>query len=68
MLKCRICGNSYHLRCLRAVGLPKLPHGTLLDRHLWSCMKCVRAELWNRIERKQGRVNVNMSIPSKPKI
>lgn len=45
MLKCRICGNSYHLRCLRAVGLPKLPHGTLLDRHLWSCMKCETLEL-----------------------
>ncbi|KAH8035815.1 hypothetical protein HPB51_008874 [Rhipicephalus microplus] len=41
MLKCRICGNSYHLRCLRAAGLPNQPRGALLDRHSWSCMKCV---------------------------
>ncbi|XP_077498975.1 PHD finger protein 24-like isoform X2 [Amblyomma americanum] len=45
MLKCRICGNSFHLRCLRAAGLPRLPHGTRLDRHAWSCMKCETLEL-----------------------
>ncbi|XP_075730900.1 PHD finger protein 24-like [Rhipicephalus microplus] len=45
MLKCRICGNSYHLRCLRAAGLPNQPRGALLDRHSWSCMKCETLEL-----------------------
>ncbi|XP_075730793.1 uncharacterized protein LOC142774283 [Rhipicephalus microplus] len=45
MLKCRICGNSYHLRCLRAAGLPNQPRGALLDRHAWSCMKCVSVPL-----------------------
>ncbi|KAL1481276.1 hypothetical protein MTO96_015713 [Rhipicephalus appendiculatus] len=45
MLKCRICGNSYHLRCLRAAGLPNQPRGALLDRHAWSCMKCETLEL-----------------------
>ncbi|XP_070381645.1 PHD finger protein 24-like isoform X1 [Dermacentor albipictus] len=45
MLKCRICGNSYHLRCLRSAGLPNQPRGALLDRHAWSCMKCETLEL-----------------------
>ncbi|CAN7942617.1 unnamed protein product, partial [Ixodes hexagonus] len=45
MLRCRICGASFHLVCLRQAGLPRAPQGALLTTHLWSCMKCETLDL-----------------------